>query len=550
MRYSKWVLVFAVVILFSTIGHTQDVLVLDETRNRFLIDEKSTEPRLDVIVQSFSEYERKGISEMAVIDTATLPTVKKNGANNYTINASRMGEKLTFVVRGGEKLKEGWGTDTKYLGMSNSNFQGNSFGYQLKGEKCSGMPDVPFGIPGMIIKLRDNKSRVLFQLTVNYSYPAPELIYVDVFGFSQYRDGWMDTLQLRKRIRQVNKVKTSYLRKRGVPDSIVVGEDELYFAFKPAYYDGRMNKSRISTRIDAHGWETSEEHNYPFSAIFSRFSRWYWIQNGSHTLSASYYQDGKNSVSYQFGIQHSRRARIIFLLSVFLKHTLMNYPWVFLLIPGSIIFLIFRRRLKRANQLAARNTLELQAIQAQLNPHFMFNSLGSIQGLIHKNEIEKASTYLTDFSKLLRNSLITNGKEVVPLSVELHTLDSYIKLEKLRFNFQYDLHVDESIETTNVEIPSLLIQPLIENAIKHGIASSGDHGLLSVSFLKNDRDLVIEIKDNGKGFDASRPVDGQGIQLTRKRITYLNKQGNKIKLDIVSEAGQGCLARLVLKQIF
>lgn len=486
------------------------------------------------------------------MDTSTVPIVTRNGANNYTINASRMGEKLTFVIRNSKKLGVGYSANTEFLGIADSNTPHDNYQYQLKGEKCHSLGRIPFGILGMIIKLKDSKSKVIFQLTVNYSYPAPQLDYVDVLPIGIYRKGgsWIDTLVVRNRVRQVNKVKTTYLKKRGVPDSVVVGENEMYFGFKPTFYDGQINKSRVYTSIDKKGWMPSEEHNYPFSDIFSRFPSWYWIENGSHTLSASYYQDGKNSVSYQFGIQHSRRARIIFLLSFFLKHTLINYPWVFLLIPGSIIYLIFRRRLKRANQLAARNTLELQAIQAQLNPHFMFNSLGSIQGLIHKNEIEKASTYLTDFSKLLRNSLITNGKEVVPLSVELHTLDSYIKLEKLRFNFQYDLHVDESIETTNVEIPSLLIQPLIENAIKHGIASSGDHGLLSVSFLKNDRDLMIEIKDNGKGFDASRPVDGQGIQLTRKRITYLNKQGNKIKLDIVSEAGQGCLARLALKQVF
>jgi hypothetical protein len=156
-----------------------------------------------------------------------------------------------------------------------------------------------------------------------------------------------------------------------------------------------------------------------------------------------------------------------------------------------LLFVFFRTRIKRAEERAKKNRLELQAIQSQLNPHFMFNALGSIQHLVHHDK-QSADLYLTEFSNLLRHSLYNNEKEMVPLSVELQTLNSYIRLEKLRFRFSYEQRVAEYIAPENISIPALLIQPLIENAIKHGIASLQENGFLQMNIYQQEKDLVIE----------------------------------------------------------
>ncbi|ANI88991.1 hypothetical protein A9P82_06595 [Arachidicoccus ginsenosidimutans] len=208
-----------------------------------------------------------------------------------------------------------------------------------------------------------------------------------------------------------------------------------------------------------------------------------------------------------------------------------------MIVSAILFYFIFRVRVKRAKEKAQKTKLELQAIQAQLNPHFMFNALGSIQYLVNNNDKENANQYLTEFSSLLRNSLYNNEQEMVPLSKELQTMDSYIRLEKLRFNFQYQLNVAQNIQPENISIPTLLIQPMIENAIKHGISSLKENGVLLINIEQKTKDLVVEIKDNGKGFDTTQPSKGFGIKLVKERIEVLNKQGYKIKFSIVSNNG-------------
>ncbi|HRQ50959.1 MAG TPA: histidine kinase, partial [Agriterribacter sp.] len=183
---------------------------------------------------------------------------------------------------------------------------------------------------------------------------------------------------------------------------------------------------------------------------------------------------------------------------------------VSILLTTIVVFLFFSTRVKHAEERAKKNRLELQSIQSQLNPHFMFNALGSIQYLVHHDK-QGADLYLTEFSNLLRNSLYNNEKEMVPLSVELQTLNSYIRLEKLRFGFRYEQQLDEHIAPDNISIPALLIQPLIENAIKHGIAPLQQNGLLRMNIYRQENDLVIEITDNGQGFSEYKTGTGLGL---------------------------------------
>jgi LytS/YehU family sensor histidine kinase len=267
-------------------------------------------------------------------------------------------------------------------------------------------------------------------------------------------------------------------------------------------------------------------------------------------LYARYGMEDTNVLEYEFEVKNVLIATIwhwvrnFFWLIFALVYA---YPWMLIIILGLILFANWGNRLKNAREEARKINLELQSIQSQLNPHFVFNALGSIQGLINQNEIESANSYLTDFSKLLRKSLNNNGQEMTPLSEELYVVNNYVKLEKLRFNFQYLLDVAENLETTQVEIPSLLIQPLVENAIKHGISGLGNSGILTISFKKEANDLIIIIRDNGAGFDVLTQHSGKGLELTRERIKLLNRKKHKISMTITSGQDSGTYVTLIFK---
>lgn len=203
------------------------------------------------------------------------------------------------------------------------------------------------------------------------------------------------------------------------------------------------------------------------------------------------------------------------------------------------LFYFFRRGkkkelLKQENE-KNQARYELKAIYAQLNPHFIFNALNSIQGLINKNDISGANHYLTEFSSLLRESLRNNEKELIPLDTELKILETYLRLEQLRFHFQYKILVDESIDKNAVEIPSLLLQPLIENAIKHGVASMAEKGMINISFQVKNKDMAVSIVDNGNGFIERTSTEGLGLKLTKDRIRLFNQSFKKQPIQLYIE---------------
>ena len=197
-----------------------------------------------------------------------------------------------------------------------------------------------------------------------------------------------------------------------------------------------------------------------------------------------------------------------------------------------VFFTISRRNLKRERQKREKLQLEQRAVRAQLNPHFTFNALSSIQSLMNQNKIVEANYYFTEFSSLLRNSLYNNEKEMLPLKEELQTLERYIKLEQLRFQFTYEIMIAKDINTSTVDVPSLLLQPLIENAIKHGISFLQEKGNVVISATKEEEDLKIFISDNGNGFNTKKESYGYGLALTEERIRLLNNNFKEQKIQI------------------
>ncbi|MFM9911300.1 MAG: sensor histidine kinase [Chitinophagaceae bacterium] len=271
-----------------------------------------------------------------------------------------------------------------------------------------------------------------------------------------------------------------------------------------------------------------------------------WLKNlspGKYSLQMRYSIQRHNISSYDFTVEAS-------------WHQTMAYKLIISLLGLSLIgFFILLFRNWKAKQQAVFQQLqkqqtetELKSIRSQFNPHFVFNALNSIQGLITKNDLNGANRYLSEFSTLLRDSLKGTSNEMISLFTEIKMLDSYLKLEQLRFGFSYSIKVDETINSNSVEVPALLLQPLVENAIKHGIASLYEKGNLYIYFKRSGNNMLVEILDNGKGFNPLSATDGYGLKLTEERIRLQNaiNKDQPIELSFRS-SGEGTILHLLFK---
>jgi hypothetical protein len=195
-----------------------------------------------------------------------------------------------------------------------------------------------------------------------------------------------------------------------------------------------------------------------------------------------------------------------------------------------------RNKQKLAEKEQQKNTakLQLNSVRSQLNPHFLFNALSGIQNLMNKNETDNANKYLSKFARLTRNVL--DDKELISLSQEKTLLDDYLQMEQLRFGFTYEIHCSENLDLDNIEIPSMLLQPFVENAVKHGISKKTTDGKIMIAFIKQANDLVLIVTDNGNGFDTKKKSNGLGLPLSDNRIELLNSiyKENRFTLDIQS----------------
>jgi LytS/YehU family sensor histidine kinase len=143
----------------------------------------------------------------------------------------------------------------------------------------------------------------------------------------------------------------------------------------------------------------------------------------------------------------------------------------------------------------------MMALRAQMNPHFLFNCLNSINSFIMENDPDSASEYLTKFSRLIRLILNNSQPGPVTLASEIESIRLYVEMEAMRFNnrFSYKIDVDEDLEINTIEIPPLLIQPYVENAIWHGLMHRDSKGHLLIQFRQEDRYLCCIIEDDGIG---------------------------------------------------
>lgn len=213
-----------------------------------------------------------------------------------------------------------------------------------------------------------------------------------------------------------------------------------------------------------------------------------------------------------------------------------------------LLFLIFilrnRHKKKQKETQFEKNILEFQqqALRAQMNPHFIFNAINSIQKFILKENKQKAYDYLSKFAKLIRIVLNNSREKNLMLSQELEMINLYVELEQLRFNdaFEFEINKDKNINEFNTTVPVMLLQPYIENAIWHGLMNLENKrkGILKLNIKEQSGSLKIKIEDNGIGREKAREYrkadshKSVGMMLTEQRLQMINKMQGYVKAEV------------------
>ena len=202
-----------------------------------------------------------------------------------------------------------------------------------------------------------------------------------------------------------------------------------------------------------------------------------------------------------------------------------------LLLASAIFFYFLQKNVKskrRANQL-----LYIKSLRTQMNPHFIFNALNSVNNFIAKNDEKAANKFLSDFSKLMRKVLDYSEKDFIDVDEELELNELYLKLEQFRFRdkFEYSFTNNLEMDTSDIQIPPMLIQPLIENAVWHGLRYKEEKGKLDVDIKEENENIIVTVSDNGIGREKSkalktnnqRKYKSTGLENISKRLDLINK---------------------------
>ena len=247
------------------------------------------------------------------------------------------------------------------------------------------------------------------------------------------------------------------------------------------------------------------------------------------------------------------------------QESVKRQQWIiYSLIFGLLLTVLAAFFFYRSNrqQKLANNLLALKSLRSQMNPHFIFNALNSVNNFISKNDERSANRYLSNFSTLMRSVLENSEEDFIPLTKELEQLELYMALEHSRFpdKFEYSLIIDEASDIASFQIPPMLLQPYIENAIWHGLRYRESKGILKVSVkLNSENEIAICITDNGIGRKKSESLKTQnqkkqkskGMGIIQKRVAILNDMySDKVAITItdLEEDGSGTQVRFVLKK--
>ncbi len=197
------------------------------------------------------------------------------------------------------------------------------------------------------------------------------------------------------------------------------------------------------------------------------------------------------------------------------------------------------RELKTSKLEAQLAQSRLQVLKMQLHPHFLFNTLNAISELIYR-DAESAERMITDLSDLLRMSFENLEVQEIPLKQELEFLEKYIEIEQMRFHDRLKIEIEVSADTLDASVPNMILQPLVENAIKHGIAPRSEGGRIDIGARRNNGHLEITVSDDGIGVpfgDVEHMSEGVGLSNTRRRLRHLYGDRHRFDLEAVATRG-------------
>lgn len=272
-------------------------------------------------------------------------------------------------------------------------------------------------------------------------------------------------------------------------------------------------------------------------------TEWHYTTNLSidyYNLPAGQYRFILKAVS---GNQNESRHPVVFSFTIAPPFWKTSWFILLILLAGiSLAYLIFRYRIiqirkeekNKADIRIFTANMEARSLRAQMNPHFIFNALNSIQNFVLKNDKNSAQSYLSKFARLIRNILEFSQADFILLKNEIETIGLYLELEKLRAadKFRYSISIDDAISPDSVYIPAMLIQPIVENAILHGLLPmEKENGMLKISFRKKDQLISCTIEDNGIGRDKAKELNlakqkqhrSMAASITKERLEVLKK---------------------------
>ncbi len=261
------------------------------------------------------------------------------------------------------------------------------------------------------------------------------------------------------------------------------------------------------------------------------------VENTKNTVEQQLKYEYEKKEIKNASIQSEKNSKKNLLISMFLG--------LFLTTAIVTYFIVKNQQKKNIIQKQLTEFHKQKAMLAQMNPHFIFNAINSIQNFVLQNNSDEAYSYLTKFSKLIRLILHNSNKEILTLGEELEALNLYISLEQLRFSnsFKYKLIIENNINIDQVEIPTMLIQPYVENSIWHGLMNldDGRDGILYLAISKKDDLLTIEVTDNGIGrkrsaeYKRNNNHNPLAMKITAERLEVMSQttKANGVKVEII-----------------
>ncbi|WP_299710101.1 histidine kinase [uncultured Tenacibaculum sp.] len=319
---------------------------------------------------------------------------------------------------------------------------------------------------------------------------------------------------------------------------------------------------KIEIAFNTNGFLSKEHTSYQYRLLQNRKEDIPWQEETSQSNTVVYNKLVQGNYIFQLKAKEGENTSDVQELRFTVKGVFYTQWWFFLLITisvSSFLWYYFNRKnkqlkekqkliLDKQNKELENIFLKLESLRSQMNPHFIFNALNSIQDYILNNEKKLARTYLVKFSRLIRMYLEHSQKNRITVRDELSALNFYLELEKDRFedSFSFTINVDENLDQDAVEIPTFLIQPYVENAIKHGLLHRKENRKLKLNFRINEEQKVLEclIEDNGVGRVFSREINNRkafkpksfSSEANAKRISLLNKtRKTPIKLEIIDQ---------------